>query len=313
MPPGFSWERKLRGGSVAAAPWLDTLRREWLGEDAGSAPPSSRIPARIHQTWKDASPPRKLFSPRWRSSLQTLNPTWRYKLWTDADNRALVAERFPRFLRVYDAYPSPIQRADASRYLVASAHGGVYADLDTECFKPFSALLRHGGEAAGASLLLSYKAGGNFSKGACNSIFGSAAGHPFWDVVLDVMLNRSATPLRGHKDVLYSTGPSVLREAVRRLLRLPSDATVTRPMLVQLKALLGVVVLDARFLHPVTAERRAEARDDEARPADAFCTHHFVTSWVEHDKSVHDRIERRRRGGDAQAAMRGDSQAVRTG
>ena len=74
------------------------------------------------------------------------------------------------------------QRSDAARYFIAHAYGGVYADLDIECFRPFGPLLR-----TGTSLLLSYKQGGNFSRGACNSIFGSAAGHPFWRLVIALM------------------------------------------------------------------------------------------------------------------------------
>lgn len=296
------------GSATGSAPWLVAMRAGWLGDQ----PEATRsIPRRIHQTWKDAAPPKVLFSPRWRASLQSLNAGWEYRLWTDADNRALVAERYPWFLPTFDAYPSPIQRADASRYLVVRSHGGMYADLDTECFRPFGPLLERRGEAAGASLLLSYKAGANFSKGACNSIFGSSARHPFWEVVLDVMANRSRTPLRGHKDVLYSTGPAVLREAIRRLLRLPPESSVTAPMLAQLRRLLGIVVLDAKLLHPLTAERRGEARAGEGGlPAGAYCTHHFVTSWVSHSAELHADTEERRRSGDARAAMNGEGQPV---
>lgn len=314
-PASDHWRNGGRGGGGRAddAPWLVEMRRQWLGNDVKPVRAASSIPERIHQTWKDASPPRKLFSPRWRASLKSLNPTWDYKLWTDADNRALVAQRYPAFLATYDAYPSPIQRADVSRYLVASTHGGIYADLDTECYRPFRALLRGRAAAArGASLVLSYKLGANFSRGAVNSIFGTTAGHPFWAVVLDVLANRSTTALSGHKAVLYSTGPAVLREAIRRLLRLPAEATVTAPMMAQLRRVLGIVVLDARLLHPVTAERRAEARK-AAPPADAFCAHHFVTSWVEHDADMHRSIEERRRSGEAQAAMSGGAQSVRRG
>ena len=87
----------------------------------------------------------------------------------------------------------------------------MYADLDIECFRPFAPLL-----GPGTSLLLSYKQGANFSRGACNSIFGSARGHPFWRVVFDVLRNRSSLVPRGHNDVLFTTGPAVLREALRR-------------------------------------------------------------------------------------------------
>ena len=42
--------------------------------------------------------------------------------------------------------------------------------------------------------------------GASNSVFGSAPSHPLWAVVLDVLRNRSRTPLSGHTAVLFSTG-----------------------------------------------------------------------------------------------------------
>lgn len=129
-------------------------KAHWLSElHAAHASASGKIPRRIHQTWKDAAPPRVLFSPRWSQSLRERNAGWQYALWTDADNRNLVATQYPSLLQMYDGYASPIQRADVARYLIAHARGGVYADLDTECFKPFAPLTR------GASLLLSYKAG----------------------------------------------------------------------------------------------------------------------------------------------------------
>ena len=122
------------------AHWLSALRR------GKTIVP---IPRRLHQTWKDATPPRKLFSPRWAQSLRDHNPGWQYTLWTDAQNRDLVARRYPHLLRMYDSYPSAIQRADVARYLIADAFGGMYADLDTECFQPF-APLTHGRRAEAA-------------------------------------------------------------------------------------------------------------------------------------------------------------------
>lgn len=302
-PAEHAFWAKADGGRItgSSAPWMAELRAEMRADGSSLSP----IPPQLHQTWKDSAPPRVLFSPRWSRSLREHNPGWSYRLWTDDENRALVASRYAELLGMYDAYESPIQRADVARYLVAHAHGGIYADLDTECFGPFAPLVR------GASLLLSYKAGGNFSRGACNSIFGSAVAHPFWRVVIDVLRNRSLTPLSGHTAVLYSTGPAVLREAIRRLLRLPEAMTVTAPMMAMLRAQLGIVVLDASILHPVTAERRTEARAAvEARPAGAVCTHHFVSSWVAHDSTLHTATEQRRRGGDAIAAMHGEGQPV---
>lgn len=130
-------------------------------------------------------------------------------------------------------------------------------------------------------MLLSYKQGSNFSRGASNSIFGSVAHHPFWDEVFHVLIDRARTPLGGHRDVLFSTGPSVMREAVRRLLRLRYNDTIHSYMLDQLRRQLGITLLDSKLLHPTTAERRTLDAADEL-PPEALCTHHFVSSWVEH-------------------------------
>ena len=305
-PPEIDfWSSDLRHRSEC--PWLEPLRAKLLRHRGDGVVRLKTIPEKIHQTWKDAAPPRKLFSPRWAQSLRVHNPGWSYRLWTDAENRKLVSEVYPHLLTIYDGYGSPIQRADVARYVIAHARGGVYADLDTECFGPFSPL------TSSASFLLSYKTGANFSRGACNSIFGSAKAHPFWDVVFDVLHNRSLTPLSaGHTAVLYSTGPAVLREALRRLLRLPPTATITPAMLKLLRTQLGIVVLDANVLHPVTAERRhlAKGMTADDRVPGSVCMHHFVSSWVDHSSEKHALTERRRQAGDVTAAMHGEGQSV---
>jgi len=304
-------------GDGGGGPWLDAIRDAWTASLGGSGgggrggggsggralPPLPRL---IHQTWKDAFPPRELFAPRWRASLQRVNPGWSYRLWTDADNLELVRSHYPSFLPLYQAYPSPIQRADAARYLLAHKHGGVYFDLDYECFAPLEPLV------AGASLVLSYKEGSDFAKGASNSVFGSAPSHPLWAVVLDVLRNRSRTPLSGHTAVLFSTGPAVLREALRRLLRLRPGEQISAPMLTRLRETLGIAVLDSALLHPVTAERRdlSKASAEGERPLSAVCTHHFVSSWVAHNSSAHADTERRRREGHSHAALEGAGLSV---
>jgi len=45
--------------------------------------------------------------------------------------RALLTDgRYLWFLETFDAYPYPIQRADAIRYFVLHHYGGIYIDLD---------------------------------------------------------------------------------------------------------------------------------------------------------------------------------------
>jgi len=89
------------------------------------------IPRIIHQTWKDRHIPRP-----WEGSAESWkrhHPGWTYRFWTDEELRDLIRQRFPRFLRIYDRYPFPIQRVDAARYALLYEYGGVYSDLDILC------------------------------------------------------------------------------------------------------------------------------------------------------------------------------------
>lgn len=74
---------------------------------------------------------------------------------------------------------------------------------------------------------------------------------------------------------------------------------------------LGMVVLDSKILHPVTAERRKEDSRSQL-PDEAICTHHFVSSWVAHDATKHALTEKRRLDGHKTAATDGFGQPLRT-
>ncbi|KAJ1564730.1 hypothetical protein HK096_006564 [Nowakowskiella sp. JEL0078] len=126
-------------------------------EEFSIAVSSTQIPKIIHQSWKTSKPPkvqisktnikllitiliRKKFS-NWAQTWKTLNPTYKYKLWTDDANRAFVANYYPWYLTTYDNLPKSINRVDAVRYLYMYQFGGVYADLDVEAIKPFDDLV----------------------------------------------------------------------------------------------------------------------------------------------------------------------------
>ncbi|XP_060593867.1 uncharacterized protein LOC132748310 [Ruditapes philippinarum] len=93
-----------------------------------------RIPHIIHQTYKNNIIPRQLVG--FVKTFAKLNPDWTYYFWTDISSRKFVAERFPTLLQMWDNYRSPINRADAIRYLILYEFGGFYADLDVQCMRP---------------------------------------------------------------------------------------------------------------------------------------------------------------------------------
>lgn len=70
------------------------------------------IPRIIHQTWiSEEIPPEGQHAHRsWRLH----HPDWQYRLWTDQDNRHLVAAHYPTLLDWYDSLPYAILKADVA-------------------------------------------------------------------------------------------------------------------------------------------------------------------------------------------------------
>ncbi len=94
-----------------------------------------RIPLKIHQIWIGPRPVPEKF--KWMmKTWQDQHPHWEYKLWTNDDLKT-----FPFINKeAFDAAKNWGMKADILRYEILYNHGGVYVDLDFECFKPFDAL-----------------------------------------------------------------------------------------------------------------------------------------------------------------------------
>lgn len=171
------------------------------------------FPRIIHQTWKSDSVPDE-----WRGyqeSWRRHHPQWEYRLWTDAELRDLIASHHPEMLPRFDAYPLGVQRADVGRYVILKHYGGLYVDLDYECFKPLDDLF-DGYWARGSRALLvrTRQTGGN---PLSNAIMASAPQHVFWDRVLqrltEIPWPRAYTrlPFVRHFYTIWGTGPQALQ------------------------------------------------------------------------------------------------------
>ncbi|WP_342071538.1 glycosyltransferase [Yoonia algicola] len=168
------------------------------------------IPKIIHQTWRDHNLP----GPKaWAESWKRQNPDWEYRFWTDDDLLALVQTHYPELEKLFQSYPRPVQRADMARYLILHHHGGVYADIDTECMAPLDVIadetrivfatepFEHEFQAhrLGMDNML------------FNGVMASPKGHPFWLHVCDAMVRCQ----HGKALVLETTGPLLLSGAYR--------------------------------------------------------------------------------------------------
>lgn len=166
------------------------------------------IPKIIHQTWRDHNVP---VPKEWPESWKRLNPDWEYKLWTDDDLIKLVRDHYPDLEELFVSYPNPVQRADLGRYLILHHCGGVYADLDTECFASLQSIQDE------ARVILSeepvehshHSQSLGLTKFLFNGVMASPKGHAFWLHLIDVL--RRCRHAKSY--VLESTGPLVLTGA----------------------------------------------------------------------------------------------------
>ncbi len=218
------------------------------------------IPRVVHQTWKTSDVPEAWAA--YRSSWLERHSSWRHRLWTDADNRRLIAEHHPWFLATYDSFPRHIQRVDAAKYFIVYTHGGVYADLDCECLRPVDALTQRGGAVVG-------KTRDGVIEGA---FFASPPGHPLWELVFSEMqspafLARACRGIGyGAAYVLFSTGPRMLKRAVRKYAAQCAGRDGAP----------GLTIWGPQHLSSRSWLKRHEPFDR----SDTFLRHHYSDSWL---------------------------------
>ncbi len=172
-------------------------------------PADGSFPKVIFQTWKSKVSVPAHFA-RWSESFRRLNPRYAYLLWDDVDNRNFIAKYYPWFLRIYDAYPREIYRADAVRYFFLYQFGGLYADMDTECLRPVDPLFESGDVWLGRM-----GSDRGFSQSIPNAIMASRPLQEFWLLAIQLLVEDAErlsgrAPSAGPETV---TGPILLKRA----------------------------------------------------------------------------------------------------
>ena len=176
---------------------------------------SMQIPKIIHQIWSgiDGLLPSRLkqFGDTWKHH----HPEWQYEFWDNQRMNDFVQTHYPQYWNTYSTFPYNIHRWDSIRYLILEKIGGIYADFDTECFKPLDELLKEKQccfslepEENARSLNLPFI----FN----NALMASVPNHPFMKEIVKVVFQQGISipqNLPAHKktyDVLQTTGPLML-------------------------------------------------------------------------------------------------------
>lgn len=124
---------------VAAQRQVQCRRRpDGTDEDCNQA-----IPHIIHRMFLDGeeeysrqvNKPDPSFRREWRDSCALHHPRWEHRFWDAKAAEALLREHYPWFLETYKSYTRLVMRSDAMRVFIMHHYGGIYLDMDVECFR----------------------------------------------------------------------------------------------------------------------------------------------------------------------------------
>ncbi|CAE7198932.1 unnamed protein product [Rhizoctonia solani] len=211
----------------------------------------------IHQSWKtkDVPPAYHSLTTSWRS----VYSNWTYVLWDNYDNRALVENLYPEWVRAYDALPSDIYRAHFTRNLYMHTFGGIYADIDSEAISPLDLLVEAQRRTGIPTAFLGTMVTSSHDLHGVPDAFmaASAPGHPLWLVIAQDTVDWSrarswdrSVPLPGPE---YVSGPVSLRRSIANYS--PSVLKSSSPYAVSSEAIAPVVLFSPEVIYPFTWDR----------------------------------------------------------
>jgi inositol phosphorylceramide mannosyltransferase catalytic subunit len=128
------------------------------------------------------------------------HPDWKNYLWDKPDMDKFIKKHFPQYFTEWYNLNKKIKKVDMFRYMVLYKMGGLYSDLDLECFMNYDNLIEKNKKYE----IILYCHGTEKKEICNNGIMISKPNNKFWIKMIEYGLE--------HKDkhVLSATGPPVL-------------------------------------------------------------------------------------------------------
>ena len=117
--------------------FLGSISASFIEDSILPLPDRHEIPNTIHQIWIGPNPLPEKFR-KFIKSWKDKHPEWNYKLWTDEDLEAFPWTGINKHL--YTLAWNYGMKSDILRYEILWHYGGIYADVDVECIKPFDCI-----------------------------------------------------------------------------------------------------------------------------------------------------------------------------
>ncbi|MHB1952756.1 MAG: glycosyltransferase family 32 protein [Sulfobacillus sp.] len=179
-----------------------------------------QVPKKIHQIWYDAHdpnfrgyPPSHPIYRKYADSWKRQNPDFEYRLWNNRDIDALFAQDLPQFHQFFVlGLKKVIEKCDFARYAILYLEGGVYVDLDFECFRNIGPLI----ENRSLGFVLEPRQHQVLTMGevlTSNSFFISEKRNPFWLALMEEIRRNYDNGLT----VISRTGPLIVSRTIAKM------------------------------------------------------------------------------------------------
>lgn len=219
------------------------------------------IPKIIHQIWIGSYLPEQYleFSKTW----QEKHPDWEYKLWTDKEieNENLINRK------LYNRVENLGAKADILRCEILFKYGGVYADTDFICLKPFDDLVNRLDFICGIH--------DHFKFVIPNSIIGGRKEHPIFNEAIKLMkeVNVDNNLMKDNNYLMNTIGPGLLTKAIMKIL---NDDNLCGKS----------VVFPSTYFYPAPASVRNEGVEYMKKyiKDESYAVHLWEVSWTKKKK-----------------------------
>ena len=185
------------------------------------------IPKIIHQTYKEKNHKYLRFSEEW----QKYNPKWEYIFYNDNDIKSFfnkyekdINKDFNNLFSFLKEC-SIIEKIDIFRYLIMYYIGGIYCDIDTNCFKSFDKLCQNKDCILGIESYITHhkkmKLDYKFNYSIGNAILISKKKHPIFKLFITNILEKKYT---NNIDKIFSeytvqkTGPGIITKTIQNMI-----------------------------------------------------------------------------------------------
>ena len=188
------------------------------------------IPNIIHQTYKDKNHKYILYSENWKYN----NNHWKYNFYDDTDINTFLNKYSAEIDRDFNGnieilkyikQCSQIEVIDIFRYLLMYYIGGIYADIDTNCFQSFDSICKNEECIFGIESYITHKKKNKlnykFNYTIGNALLISKPKHPIFKEFIENILN-SKYPVsieQGETEyTVQKTGPGLITKTIQNYL-----------------------------------------------------------------------------------------------